>query len=101
VQRTGYDESAVATVIPAHQFVYASSSQLFVAQSDNGSGGLKATSGAYVVSDINGNGKNDIALFYRGHYHPYSLNGTWYLDQGGYSSWYQNQTLNSPLKRNT
>ncbi|MCL9971949.1 MAG: hypothetical protein NBV63_00885, partial [Candidatus Pacebacteria bacterium] len=101
IQRTGYDEGGVGTTLPAYQFGYASSSQLFVAQSDTSSGGMKVLSAAHVAADINGNGRNDIAVSYINTAFPYNGGAEWYLDQGGGSKYYQGQTMPRSWSTNT
>ena len=86
VTQTGYDESAAATTLPAWQFTYASSSSMFVSQSNGAGSGLIVNSQAHVVADVNGNGRNDIAVFFDNG----GAKGNWYLDQANY---YQNQTV--------
>jgi RHS repeat-associated protein len=88
VQQTGYDEASAATTLPAYAFTYASS-QMFVAPS-NTQNGMSAQGPAYVINDLNGNGKNDVSLFYRANDYPNPLIGDWYLDQ---STLHQNQPI--------
>ena len=88
VQQTGYDEVSSGTTLPAYQFTYASSSAMFIAQSDDSGGGMKVIDQAHVIADINGNGQNDIALFYDGG--GAGTKGDWFLDQSDHQ---QNKTV--------
>ena len=99
IQQTGYDESSSGTTLPAMTFTYASSSQMFIEQSDS-TNGMVAAGPGYIVTDMNGNGVNDIATFYRGNDYPNPLSGWWYIDQENSTGYYQNQAVSDYWAQN-
>lgn len=95
VQQQGYDESNNLISLPATTFTYASSSTMFIAQS-NGSGGsgIGLWGPSYIAADVNGNGINDVT---ESHYsvddNPPLAHAQIYLDQGGSSQWNQSASV--------
>ncbi len=59
IQETGKDADSAEIVLPAMTFGYVSSSTAFVAPSS----GTLIRSSSWVVSDVNGNGRNDVTIF--------------------------------------
>jgi hypothetical protein len=64
LQQEGYDDSNNLTALPAMTFTYATTSTAFYAPSSSGIYGQ-----ASVISDVNGDGVNDVNVFYQDAFH--------------------------------